>query len=85
MKYLFAGLLMATLLTACGPKAGEISGANKAELKTACRVLQNASWDYWQIDVFRVGGRTMEVAADIHAMHPGPTKTKKYCEKTMQD
>ena len=74
---LLAGIFAVTV--ACGPKAGEISGATKAELDRACNVLAGVGYDYWQLNVMAIGGRTMEVAADIHTAHPGPKKTRDYC------
>jgi hypothetical protein len=67
------------LIAACGPKVGEISGASKAELDQACKSLSRIGWDYWSLGL-GTGGRILEVSADIHTFHPGPEKTKKYCE-----
>ena len=73
-------LLILISFLACGPSAGKVSGATKSELDRACTALSRAGYDYYKIDVLSVGGRITEVSADIHVAHPGPAKTKKYCE-----
>ena len=62
------------------PSAGEISGASSAEVDRACRALRAVGYDYWKLDVVAIGGRTLEVAADIHTSHPGPAQTREFCE-----
>ena len=64
---------------ACMPGAGEISGASKTELSKACSALSKVGYDYWRLDMLSIGGRILEVAADIHTAHPGPKNTQKYC------
>ncbi len=73
---LFAGIIA----LACVPSSTEITNATDAELDTACAALSRVGYDYWQLDVLSVGGRTMEVAASIHTDHQGPEKTRDYCE-----
>lgn len=75
---LFAGAL--TVSVACMPGAGEISSASDSELDRACSALARVGYDYWQLDPVAVGGRLMEVAADIHTAHSGPVNTREYCE-----
>ena len=74
---LLAGIL--AISVACMPGAGEISGASDSELDRACAALSRVGYDYWQLNVLDVGGRTLEVAADIHTAHSGPDNTRKYC------
>ena len=69
---------MLAVNVACMPGAGEISGATEAELDRACATLSQVGYDYWQLNAVTVGGRTLEVAADIHTAHSGPEKTRKY-------
>lgn len=68
---------------ACEPSIEEISGATLPEIRNACRALAQAEvgYDYWRLDPLAVPGRTMEVAAAIHTVHPGPTQTQEYCHK----
>ena len=83
MKAKIGAVLLAGALTvtvACMPGAGEISGASESELDRACAALSRVGYDYWQLNVLEVGGRLMEVAADIHTAHSGPDNTRKYCE-----
>ena len=83
MKAKVASILLAgalALSVACMPGAGEISQASDSELDRACSALSRASYDYYQLDVLAIGGRILEVAADIHTAHPGPDNTRKYCE-----
>ena len=72
--------VMVAASVACMPGAGEISGASDSELDRACAALSRVSYDYWQLDPVAIGGRMMEVAADIHTAHSGPENTRKYCE-----
>ena len=74
------GLALLGIL-ACGPSIEDISGATVTEIRTACRELASVGYDYWQLDPLAVGGRTMEVAAAIHTVHPGPAQTRDYCRK----
>ena len=80
MRVLIASAVVSIgiLITACMPSAGEISGASEAELDRACSLLRSVGYDYWRMNA--LGGRMLEVAADIHTAHPGPEKTRKYCE-----
>ena len=64
----------------CMPDAGEITSATDSELDRACRSLRSVGYDYWKLNALEVGGRTVEVAADIHMAHPGPKETREYCE-----
>ena len=83
MRTRIVAILLAGALTvsiACMPGAGEISGASEAELDRACDALARVGYDYWQLNVLDVGGRILEVAADIHTAHTGPENTRKYCE-----
>ena len=75
---LLAGALAVSI--ACMPGAGEISQASDSELDRACSALSRASYDYYQLDILAIGGRILEVAADIHTAHPGPDNTREYCE-----
>ena len=75
---LFAGAVAVSV--ACMPGAGEISGASDAELDRTCSALSRVGYDYWQLDPVAIGGRTMEVAADIHTAHSGPDNTRQFCE-----
>ena len=68
------------LAVACMPGAGEISGATNKELDAACAALRRVGYDYWSLNIISVGGRTLEVAADIHTAHSGPKQTREYCE-----
>ena len=68
------------LVVACMPSAGEISGATSTELDRACQALRAVGYDYWGLDAVAIGGRTLEVAADIHTAHPGPEQTREFCE-----
>ena len=77
------GILLAVALAisvACMPGAGEISGASDSELDRACTALSRVGYDYWKLNAVTVGGRTLEVAADIHTANTGPDNTRKYCE-----
>lgn len=83
MRTRIAGILLGCALAvgiACMPGAGEISGASDSELDQACSALSRVGYDYWQLNVLNVGGRILEVAADIHTAHTGPENTRKYCE-----
>ena len=83
MKAKVASILLAGALivsVACMPGAGEISGASDDELDRACNVLSRVGYDYYQLDVTAIGGRLLEVAADIHTAHSGPDNTREYCE-----
>ena len=83
MKARIGAVLLAGALTvtvACMPGAGEISGASDSELDRACAALSRVGYDYWQLDPIAIGGRLMEVSADIHTAHPGSDNTRKYCE-----
>lgn len=72
--------VLVAVSVACMPGAGEISGASDAELERACDTLSMVGYDYWQLDPVAIGGRMMEVAADIHTAHSDPENTRKYCE-----
>ena len=78
ISIMLAGTL--ALSTACMPSAGEISGASNSELDRVCNVLSHVGYDYYRLDPVAIGSRLLEVAADIHTAHPGPEKTRKYCE-----
>ena len=83
MKRRLVAILFACVLTvsiSCMPGAGEISGATNAELERTCNALSRVGYDYWQLNPIAIGGRMMEVAADIHTAHSGPENTRKYCE-----
>ena len=81
MRKAIAALTMAGLLAiACAPSAVGIANATDEEINRACNALSRVGYDYWQLDVLAIGGRTMEVAASIHTDHQGPEKTRKYCE-----
>ena len=73
-------IVLLFLAVACMPGAGEISGATNKELDGACAALRRVGYDYWSLNVVAVGGRTLEVSADIHFAHPGPQQTREYCE-----
>ena len=73
-------ILVFIITIACLPEAGEISGATSKEIRSACSSLKRVGYDYWRLDVLSTGGRIVEVAADIHTSHPGPQKTRAYCE-----
>ena len=77
-KLTLAITVAAFLALACMPAAGEITSATDQELDRACTVLRGVGYDYWRLNA--VGGRTLEVAADIHTAHSGPEQTRKYCE-----
>jgi hypothetical protein len=49
-------------------------------LDTACNALSKVGYDYYELNVLAIGGRTLDVAASIHTDHAGPDKTQKYCE-----
>lgn len=76
---IIGGLSFLTAI-ACMPNAGEISNATDAELNRTCSALSSVGYDYWQLDLIAIGGRLVEVAADIHTAHSGPEETRKYCE-----
>ena len=65
---------------ACAPSVVEITNATDEEIDRACNALSRVGYDYWQLDVLTIGGRTMEVAASIHTDHQGPEETREYCE-----
>ena len=81
-----AGLLLAGALVvgiACSPGSPDvedISGATDDEVERACDALEDAGYDFWELDVLSVSGRILEVASSIHALHPGPEQTQEYCE-----
>ncbi len=68
------------LLIACAPSSVGLSNATDKELDKACNALSKVGYDYHQLNVLAIGGRTLEVAASIHTDHTGPEKTRKYCE-----
>ena len=83
MKGKIGAILLTTIIAAsvaCTPGAGEISGASDSELDRACSALSRVGYDYYQLNVVEIGGRTLEVAADIHTANTGPDNTRKYCE-----
>ena len=63
------------------PSAGEVTNASEEELDKACAALSRVGYDYYELNVLAIGGRTLEVAADIHTSHAGPDATRKYCEE----
>lgn len=79
MRTVIIVTLTLLLVTAC-ISAGDVSGATKSEVSKACRELRKVGYDYWNLNVLEIGGRTLEVAADIHTNHPGPAQTKAFCE-----
>ena len=68
------------LIMACAPSSIELSNATDGELDRACNALGRVGYDYYQLNVLAVGGRTLEVAASINTDHAGPEKTREYCE-----
>ena len=78
LSALLAGAIAVSV--ACMPGAGEISQASDSELDRACSELSRVGYDYYRLDVLAVGGRILEVAADIHTAHTGPDNTREYCE-----
>ena len=65
-----------------GPKVGDLSGATDAEISQACKLLASAKYDYWTLGMSNAvlyQGRLLEIAAEIHTLHPGPEQTKEYC------
>ena len=75
---LLAGALAVSI--ACMPGAGEISKASDSELDRACSALSQVGYDYYKLNAVTVGGRILEVAADIHTANTGPENTRKYCQ-----
>ena len=81
-----AGLLLAGALVVCiacspgSPDVEDISGATDDEVGRACDALEDAGYDFWELDVLSVSGRILEVASSIHDLHPGPEQTQEYCE-----
>ena len=81
MKFMFiSSIMISGIAAACVPAVVEISNATDAELDSACNALSKVGYDYWELDMIDIGGRTMEVAASIHTDHMGPQETQKYCE-----
>lgn len=81
MRKVIGILAIAGLLAmACAPSSIELTNATDSELDSACNALGRVGYDYYQLNVLAVGGRTLEVAASIHTDHSGPEKTRKYCE-----
>ena len=81
MRKTIAALTIAGLLAvACAPSSIGLSNATEQELDTACNALSKVKYDYYQLNVLAIGGRTLEVPASIHTDHAGPDKTQKYCE-----
>ena len=79
-RRLLVVVVMSLVILSCSPSAGEISGASKGELDRACNALARVGYDHWNLDILAVGGRTLEVAADIHTAHPGPDNTREFCQ-----
>ena len=82
---LFCPALVLSGISACGPSIEDISGITVPEIRTACRALAPVGYDYWRLDPLVVDGRTMEVAATIHTLHPSPTQTREYCHRGQFD
>ena len=82
MRKAMAAFILAGILTiACALEAGDISNATDAELDNACNILSLYLYDYRWLDGPPIlSARTIEVAADINTVHPGPEETRKYCE-----
>ena len=81
MRKAIATLTIAGLLAiACAPSSINLSNATDDELDTACNALSKVGYDYYELNVLAIGGRTLEVAASIHTDHAGPGKTQKFCE-----
>ena len=50
MRRTIGGLLILALaVLACGPSAGEESGASDAELDEVCRALERVGYDFWEL------------------------------------
>lgn len=75
---ILAVVMAAAVFAAIGD--GNVSNATDAELSKACTRLKSVGYDYWRLDPVAAGGRTMEVAANIHTSHTGPVETRKYCK-----
>ena len=73
-------IMMMILAIACAPSSIDLSNATDDELDTACNALSKVGYDYYELNVLAIGGRTLEVAASIHTDHAGPGKTQKFCE-----
>ena len=70
-------IVMMILAIACAPSSIDLSNATDDELDTACNALSKVGYDYYELNVLAIGGRTLEVAASIHTDHAGPDKTQK--------
>ena len=62
----------------------ETVGATDSEITRACAFLRNNGYDYWALGENQrvselAGGRTLEVAAGIHQLYPGPANTRVFC------
>ena len=77
-KLLIMAMLALLLLTACVSGVSSINATDR-EINSACNALRRVGYDYWEMDVTRVGGRVLEVAAAIHTDHPGPEATRAFC------